>query len=92
MLKSENLNDLVVISDFDGTISKYDTNDLLVERFGNKENERIKRLFREGKIGLKEGMRLHFQELDIDEKIYLDFILNNVELDIDFKQFYIKLE
>lgn len=92
MLKSENLNDLVVISDFDGTISKYDTNDLLVERFGNKENERIERLFREGKIGLKEGMRLHFQELDIDEKIYLDFILNNVELDIGFKQFYIKLE
>ncbi len=92
MLKKDDFRDLVVISDFDGTISKHDTNDLLMKCFGNKENKNIERLFREGKIGLKEGMRRHFQELDIDEETYLAFILSDIEMDVGFKQFHKKLK
>jgi 2-hydroxy-3-keto-5-methylthiopentenyl-1-phosphate phosphatase len=88
MFNQKDFDKLAIISDFDGTISKQDTNDLLFRTFGNSHNEYIERLFIEGRIGTREGMLRHFRELRLSEEEYTDFILNNVEIDDGFKAFY----
>lgn len=92
MLKETGFDDLAVISDFDGTISQQDTNDLLFKTFGNSNNEYIERLFIEGKIGTREGMLRHFGELMLSEDEYTSFILNNVEIDNGFNAFYTRVK
>lgn len=82
------LNKTIIISDFDGTISTQDTNDLLFKTYGNSKNEQIENLYKRGKIGTKEGMLRHFQEINIDEENYSKFVLNKITLDSGFKRFY----
>lgn len=79
--------EVIIISDFDGTISIQDTNDLLLKLYGNRQNKHIEDLYKNSKIGTKEGMWKHFQEINIDEKKYSSFILNKIDIDSGFKRF-----
>ena len=45
-----NKKDLVVVSDFDGTITKKDSNDLLFKKLGGGANQKIEERFIAGEI------------------------------------------
>lgn len=78
----------VIVSDFDGTISLLDSNDLLFKVLGNDENQKIERMYKSGEIGTKEGFLNHFNALKIDEDTYTKFVLEHIEIDKSFKKFY----
>ena len=79
-----------VVSDFDGTISLQDSNEQLFLALGNAENIKIEELYNESKIGTKEGFTRHFEALKLKENTYNEFILDNIEIDRGFKDFYNK--
>lgn len=91
MVNKRKLQNIAVISDFDGTISTRDTNELLLQKYGNKVTERIKKNFIAGTISTKEVLQKYFQELSINEEEYTQFLINNIEIDKGFKQFYLML-
>jgi 2-hydroxy-3-keto-5-methylthiopentenyl-1-phosphate phosphatase len=82
------LQDIVIISDFDGTITLQDSNNLLFKTFGNDENKNIEKLYAKGTIGTKEGMIEHFSIMKLSEGTYSEFIEKKIEMDKGFKQFY----
>lgn len=84
--------EVVIISDFDGTITIQDSNDLLFKNLGNKENEYIEKLYIDGKIGTKEGMIKHFETMKLSEEDYTRFIDREIHIDKAFKDFCIKAE
>lgn len=88
MLEEKNGKDLVIISDFDGTISIQDSNERLFIQHGTVENRHIEFLYAIGKIGTREGMARHFKHLTLSEKEYSQFIMNEISLDSTFKRFY----
>ncbi len=83
---------IVVITDFDGTITKKDSNDQLFKVHGNEENKHIEWLYKIGKIGTREGMHKHFEYLKIDEETYKNFIINDINLDPSFKDFTLRMK
>lgn len=91
MFKRVDIRELVIISDFDGTISKQDTNDLIFKTFGNSNNRYIEELYSKGKIGTREGMIEHYKEIKLQENEYNNFILQNVDIDEGFRSFYDKV-
>lgn len=78
---------IAILIDFDGTITKKDTNDLLVKKLFNKNIESI--ILKEKKLKFMEYFNLLFSEIKITEEKYLEFILNEVELNKGFYEFYI---
>ncbi len=90
--KMDNLDNVVIVSDFDGTITNMDTNDLVYFTFGGEESYRIERLISEGKMGIKEGAIRHFQRIHLTEEKFCTFILENVRLDEGFKGFYTSIK
>ena len=81
----------IVFADFDGTITRQDSNVELLKVFGTPENQRIEELYISGKIGTREAMQQHFDLMDFTQDQYTDFIRNNIEIDPSFKTFYAKL-
>ncbi|ACB86324.1 MtnX-like HAD-IB family phosphatase [Natranaerobius thermophilus] len=87
MSKDMDLNQLAVITDFDGTITSQDTNDLIIDNFGTETNQEVERLFQNSKIGTREAMKRHFKEIKILENQYSEFLLQNTEVRTGFKSF-----
>ena len=81
------LNNYAVVSDFDGTITKEDSNDLLVHTLGNDRNAQIEIDFCAGRMGNHEAMQLHFDAMRITAREYKDFISANINIDEDFDDF-----
>ena len=81
------LSDYVVVSDFDGTITMEDSNDLLVHALGNDENVQIEIDFCAGRMGNREAMVRHFDAMRISLQEYEDFIAANINIDADFDDF-----
>lgn len=90
MIENIDLTQYAIISDFDGTISTQDSNDMLFKILGNTENERIEHLYKTGSIGTREGFQQHFEALELSEDEYSEFILNYIKIDSYFKKFYKK--
>lgn len=89
MKNLEDLNNTVVLSDFDGTITTFDTNTRLFDRLAEREYiEKLRERYRNGEIDLKTLFNLHFSNVSLSEDQYLDYILNEVELQKGFKRFY----
>ncbi|MFO7154099.1 MAG: MtnX-like HAD-IB family phosphatase [Caldicoprobacter oshimai] len=82
-----NLSNAVIVSDFDGTITNVDTNDLIYFTFGGQESYTIEKLIAEGKMGVKEGALQHFKRIRLTEEEFLNFIFQNARLDSGFKDF-----
>ncbi len=83
-----NVGDISILIDFDGSISKKDSNDLLVEKHLNNRVAEISS--REEDLNFMEFFTMLFNEINITEEEYLEFILNEVELEKGFYDFYKK--
>ena len=82
-----NENKHVIVSDFDGTITKEDSNALLAEVCGNAENAQIETNFLSGLISNREAFERHFEVMRITLQEYKDFIKTNIEMEPEFDAF-----
>ena len=83
----KNLHQYVIVSDFDGTITQEDSNDLLLTTLGTEKNIKIEEDYISGLIGNKEAMDLHFEEMVISMEEYINFIKENITIDPYFDNF-----
>ena len=74
--------------DFDGTISKVDSNDLLIEKYSNNLIEDLSQVDEE--LNFMESFSLLINDINISEQEYLEFMLEEVELTKGFSDFYKK--
>lgn len=72
--------------DFDGTISKNDVVDLILERFGMRQWTDIERLWLEGKIGSRECLSRQMDLVSASEKDF-NSLIDEVEIDPYFVDF-----
>jgi len=82
------MKECMTVIDFDGTITRQDSNALLIEVFGDERNQEIEQQFIAGEIGTREAMEKHFNKLKLTEQQYHDFILQEIEIDPGFHDFY----
>lgn len=88
-----NLEKTIVLSDFDGTITTFDTNIRLFDKYGDEEIVKATREeFYNGKMDMKTLTRTQFKHLAMSEKEYLDYILTDIELSPGFESFYNMLQ
>ncbi len=83
-----NNNKLLIISDFDGTISLQDVNDSIFNNLGDDKSQEIEILFQNEEIGLKEALRRHYKRINITEEEFVNYVKNNIEIDPYFHNFY----
>jgi 2-hydroxy-3-keto-5-methylthiopentenyl-1-phosphate phosphatase len=88
MLEINDLKDVAILVDFDGTITTKDTNDILVRKYGNEKVRELNNKYNQGKIDLIDLFNGVFSEIKLTEKEYIDFILNGFELSDGFIEFY----
>ncbi|MCL2574010.1 MAG: MtnX-like HAD-IB family phosphatase [Defluviitaleaceae bacterium] len=81
------LNEYVIVSDFDGTITQEDSNDVLVHTLGTLESMQIEADFIAGRIGNREAMARHFEAMSITAKQYKEFMITTIHLDSGFDDF-----
>lgn len=76
--------------DFDGTITKQDSLDLLFEKFASKEWRDYDKMWENGEIGSLKNLTFAFSTFDIT-KNKLDFIVDLIEVDTSLYDFLIWL-
>lgn len=82
------LDKIAILIDFDGTITRKDSNDLLVEKLLSDRSEEVSQ--REEDLNFMDFFSSLFNEIKITEEEYLEFILREVELAKGFYEFYKK--
>lgn len=82
----EIMKDIAILIDFDGTITKKDTNDMLVERFLANRTGEISQ--REKDLNFMEFFSGLFDEIKISEEEYINFILKEAEPSDGIYEFY----
>lgn len=88
-----NLDNAIILSDFDGTITTFDTNVKLFNKFGEgKYINKIKTQYLNGEIELRTLFDLEFQSIKLTEEMYLKFMLEDIKLQEGFERFYKNLE
>lgn len=92
LLKNIDFNEIAILVDFDGTITTKDTNNLLVEVYGNETTDRLKKEFREGKLNFPEYFQGEMSQLRLTEDEYINFLLEKVEISPGFLEFYEKIK
>lgn len=80
------MDDIVVLCDFDGTISVKDVTDSLLERFANPEWEEIEEAWKEGLISSQECMAEQYGLIKASRE-ELEVFLGKVEIDPYFPEF-----
>ena len=83
-----NIKNICFLIDFDGTISKVDSNDLLVEKFSRNPIKDISQT--EEEVNFMEFFSFLINNVNITEEEYLEFMLKEVELTKGFYDFYKK--
>ena len=86
-MKRPDMDQFVIVSDFDGTITMEDSNDLLIEVCGNAENIEVEAAYTAGAYGNQETMSRHFELLRISPEAYEDFLDRNIHIDPGFDAF-----
>lgn len=87
------LSNAIVLCDFDGTITTFDTNVRLFDKYGNENYlNKIRKQYHNGEIDLKTLYNLEFKSINITEEDYLNYILTEVKLQNGFKIFYKNLK
>lgn len=84
----KNINDYIIFSDFDGTISIQDVNDELFKSFGGKPAKIIENKFKNNIISEREALKMHYNNLNISKNNFEFFIKNSIKLDPYFNEFY----
>jgi 2-hydroxy-3-keto-5-methylthiopentenyl-1-phosphate phosphatase len=90
-MKQFNEKEYVIVSDFDGTITREDSNALLAEVCGNEENAQVEIDFIGGIISNREAFERHFKALRMSMEEYRDFIESNINIDSAFDAFLEKV-
>jgi len=80
------VNHTVILCDFDGTISKQDVTDTLLEKFASPEWEEIETAWREGLINSHECMSEQYALVRASQT-ELDAFLKTIKIDPHFKDF-----
>lgn len=88
MFKIEDLNNSIILSDFDGTITTFDTNYRLFNIIGNEKTKEISKELLKGNLSMKTAARSQFENLELGKKAYIDYILNEIEIQPGFIKFY----
>jgi 2,3-diketo-5-methylthio-1-phosphopentane phosphatase len=78
--------EIIVLCDFDGTISKHDVTDAILERFANPEWEEVEKAWAEGLITSRQCMSEQYGMIKADETELTAF-LDKVEIDETFLNF-----
>jgi len=82
------LNNLVIFSDFDGTISIQDVNDEIFKEFGDKQSQVIENKLQKNLISDRKAMEKQYELLDMSKNDFESFIYKNIDIDPYFKEFY----
>jgi len=84
--------ELIIISDFDGTITIQDVNNSIFDTFGDEKNVEIENKYINNEVGEKETLKNHYLNLNLTEKEFQEFIKEKIEIDPYFKDFlhYVK--
>lgn len=87
------LSNAIVLCDFDGTITTFDTNVRLFDKYGEENYiNKIRRKYYNEEIDLKTLCKLEFKSISMMEKDYLNYILTEVQLQNGFRTFYNNLQ
>ncbi|MFW6006622.1 MAG: MtnX-like HAD-IB family phosphatase [Bacillota bacterium] len=78
----------IIISDFDGTISRQDVNDTIHMHFGDEKTVEIEEQFARGDIGCYDSLSFHYDRLKLSQSEFEEFVKNNIGIDSYFKDFY----
>ncbi|MGM0411302.1 MAG: MtnX-like HAD-IB family phosphatase [Bacillota bacterium] len=81
-------NNLVIFSDFDGTISIQDVNDEIFKKFGDEHSQEIEKKLKNNMISDRKAMEKQYERLDMSKNDFESFIYNNINIDPYFKEFY----
>ncbi len=81
-------NNLVIFSDFDGTISIQDVNDEIFKEFGDDHSQVIEKKLQQNLISDREAMEKQYERLDMSKDDFESFIYKNIDIDPYFKDFY----
>jgi len=76
-----------IVSDFDGTITVEDSNDLLFQTCGNAENAQIEADFVSGRLANRPAMIAHFDVMRTSLDAYHKFLDTYIHLDPGFDAF-----
>ncbi len=85
------LNNIAIFCDFDGTITKRDTIDSLLEKHAHSDWEVIEEEWRIGKIGSRECLEKQIACVENFSSNDLDNFINEVTIDENFPAFYQKI-
>lgn len=83
-----NKDNLIIFSDFDGTISIQDVNDEIFKEFGDDYSQVIEEKLQNNLISDKEAMEKQYERLVMSKNDFESFIYNKIEIDPFFKEFY----
>lgn len=81
------MEDLIIVCDFDGTISEFDSLYYFFKDNANSNWLEIERMWREGKIGSKECLKRQFELVEGLNEELIENYLKNMKLDPYFKEF-----
>ncbi|MCM8781711.1 MAG: MtnX-like HAD-IB family phosphatase [Candidatus Omnitrophica bacterium] len=78
---------IIVISDFDGTITKKDSLVEILNKFASPKWLNIAKLINKGRLGTRLGLKKEFALCRVSQKNFIDFLNKNITIDITFKNF-----
>ena len=77
----------IFLIDFDITISKNDSTDVLLEIHNKQKKQEILELYRNGKLTIREYIKYGLESLDLTKEEYINTLKNNVKIDDTFQYF-----
>jgi len=78
---------IVVIADFDGTITKRDSLVEILNNFAHPAWHKIKYQINKGRLGTRIGLRKEFALCNITKDQFLNFLNKHIKIDTTFKNF-----
>jgi len=86
------LGEIIILSDFDGTISLDDVNDKLFTIYGDEVSEQIDKDYYNGEISDKEALLKQYKRIRLSKKEFFNFIDTTIKIDKHFGDFYKKVK
>lgn len=78
---------IIVISDFDGTITARDSLVEILNKFASPKWHKIARLINKGRLGTRIGLRKEFNLARVTRLEFVDFLVKHIKIDATFKNF-----
>ncbi len=75
------MKEVLILSDFDGTITVKDVGVEIVSNFGREDWNQIKEEYIEGKLSSKDLQSIYYENLTENQEHLLQYIDNNILLD-----------